>query len=885
VSNVPLSHLCARVTPSPQPVDIPCPTRTIELSDEAYTRLYPRKLSDWDGDKRIRTKGSRNRVEQRYCMDERDCEWLAVHNKSNPQSTMRAESQPAASSSSSTTAVEDDDAMDIDNDDASPRRVKTEPPPNTDSIPLGPIAVPQQRRATLDGVSAPDLPPVAGPSRLPSVAASATSTSVTAIVEHTDESCGFVTEDQFEWVMEYLETLALLEMRTKSPVRQLSTSAPLHRLTFDPQSAPKLKECVERGFPQRQCEVSTSWKSWAPKDASPSEGLPAPDWEQPRLKCICNYLSLVYPHWITRREERQGRTIMPVLHIPEVVALCLDPATQSHRLDQEVKDDHEDPYLVFRSTLLEWKAPTAQPQRSRNPRRDAERIRKLQEEAELMKHLPKRIKLLVKEPPPPPAREPTAIPQASSPAPSISSATSKANTPTASTPAQTATATVSSTPTAAASPADVSSTPAPETPASTAPSEPTVVLPVFPSQAVMPPPAAPPTVKKAANRQRGRPPTKKLPNGQQITPLPPGHFLPISQLPPGMLLPPGIPPPPPGFMYPHLIAGHHPLPGHYPLVSHQSSASGHPLAVSTYAMLPGQTPQLAAASTAEPTAYGIASQPLRASTPSGYRHPRLKDGQQMSVFKVHADGKPPGPAQMLPRPRTAAVTGTPNTTPNATPNATQATVQTTTPVAAAAAATAAAAPTPTPYMSHPAPLPYPPPVVQASQLPGPLNMPQMIPVTQMAADAQRTPVGTPPPPKTGVVTVLGSVVKDHPRSPTSNEQQAVMEARKSQSPVDRLSSTPETPDKDVLEEPLSPLTEPEPSTEPEEDEMSMDDAAQTPTPNRPTLPSSEYGTDDEVVAPPPKRRKIAPKERISEPATRARMSGGWTSVDTRDPDA
>ncbi|KAH7106892.1 hypothetical protein BKA62DRAFT_685426 [Auriculariales sp. MPI-PUGE-AT-0066] len=608
---------------------IPIPTGSRQLSDEAYRQLYSRTLVDSKPGKHIRYRSARHDVTQHYCLDQHDAAWLATHNEAYPQPASRAVSQPATSSSSSATAVEDDDAMEIDLDQDEARLIKTEPLPDGPSAGLRSPLADSQPECTQGDTPMPDMSAelVAGSSRLSSVpetVGTEPSFSEPPVIppappsiEHQEDEYGFLSEDELEFSMEYLEAVAFGDMRSVSP------------------SFERLLESVQREFPQRICAMTLQWwQKHACDDARRKSYVPSGP-----VKCICSLLRVVYPHWLLRRRERNGRSLMARLQIP-----------------QDVAEDGEDPYIVFRDTEREWRnLQTAQPQRSRNPRRDAERAQKLKQEAELMKHLPKRIHLTVKPPPPAPTPVATVTPtppprdrsRSSSNARTPTAFTTKAGTPKAGTPGASTPhplASNASTPTAASTPAPLETGSVPPSDVS---SREASTQPALDSAAFAPPPQnvvvqymlqpAPPPIRGPGRPKgsSGRGKSRVTQKGQTavLTHMPTNiPSLPMMQAPPGFMRgplplwhPPMLPPPPPlGFPMPPLPPGQaFPHPGFMYPIHHAAGP----------APKPRPQPKTAAGSRPTPTA------PSKS-------HPVGLPG--MHVFKLSGDGEPPEPTTVQP---------------------------------------------------------------------------------------------------------------------------------------------------------------------------------------------------------------------------------------------
>ncbi|EJD51987.1 hypothetical protein AURDEDRAFT_111522 [Auricularia subglabra TFB-10046 SS5] len=205
--------------------------------------------------------------------------------------------------------------------------------------------------------------------------------------QHTQDGSS-LSDDVFEFIMHHLECCALQYLR--------GDHAP---------SIETLRGMMESEFPQRVCAFVHECTSARARLS--------------RIPCICTQLTVVYPHWMRRRLSRNGRSLFPQLFVPK-----------------DITQDGEDPYLVFRDTNETWKrdqAPTTSDGRSRNPRRDQLRKRRLEQEEERRRNMPKRVKLTLPTPPPPPPRPPTPTPAPSVSNTAYTSASNTAYTPTSNT--------------------------------------------------------------------------------------------------------------------------------------------------------------------------------------------------------------------------------------------------------------------------------------------------------------------------------------------------------------------------------------------------------------------------------------------------------------------
>lgn len=350
---------------------IPIPSATT-ISDEQYLAMYPRKLEDKKKSKAIRTRRRHSefkataRLYSTYFMDEVDLVWLNDNNRAYRESS----AQPAASTSSSITACDPDDPMDVD-DGASVIRIKTEPLPDRSSVLRSPAVSTPYKRSLQDSDKRVQTEPL--PDRL----LTPNGMGPPSFLEHQHLQDGSnLSEDAFEFIMHHLEWCALGQLRGD------------HAPTIE-----TLRGVMEPEFPQRVCAFvheSTSARS-----------------RLSQIPCICTPLTVVYPHWLQRRQSREGRSLFPQLLVPK-----------------DITQDGEDPYLVFRDTNETWKRDqvTTNDARSRNPRRDAARQKRLREEEERRRNMPKRVKLTVTAPPPPPPAPlpPTPAPPTPTPAPSAS---------------------------------------------------------------------------------------------------------------------------------------------------------------------------------------------------------------------------------------------------------------------------------------------------------------------------------------------------------------------------------------------------------------------------------------------------------------------------------
>lgn len=283
--------------------EIPLPRAEPALPDDHYRSIYPHTLNQNKVRRRIRTKprhpeyNACGQLYAAYFMDERDNHWLEDRNRQFASG--RAESsQPVASTSSSATML-DDAPMDVDDPDdgGNAIRVKTEPLPDRSSLLRSPVAPHTQRRATLPSDPHALTQPV--PDR---TTPNGSGPPLPRLIDHHIQDEGTcITEDELEFIMQHFECFAHATTRTVKPVRTLRhlSRAPL---TLRPQTIEKLREAMEPGFPARICTFIHNCRSERANAF--------------RLPCICTHLTLVYPYWMQRREERQGRCLQPQLEVP-----------------------------------------------------------------------------------------------------------------------------------------------------------------------------------------------------------------------------------------------------------------------------------------------------------------------------------------------------------------------------------------------------------------------------------------------------------------------------------------------------------------------------------------------------------------------------------------